>query len=104
MKTFKDLKCGDKLIVKNYPEWINCDVIIDGHHYTREKVYVDKEFTIVWKPIICSDGSGIGFGGTTVIELHIRESDCQSMWPTRIQIPYYEYGDKSETDKYKIVE
>lgn len=104
MKTFKDLVGGDKIIIKSHPKYLNCRTKVNGHLYVKELKYTDTEFTLTHKPTVCTDGGGVGFGGPLVFEIYVRESAWPGQWPTRIKVPYYEYRDKAETDRIKIVQ
>ena len=36
MKTFRDLRLDDIIVVKNFKSYIDCNKCIDGHHYVQE--------------------------------------------------------------------
>jgi len=45
-KTFRQLERGDKILVKNITKHVPCNVTIDDHHYITEVVSEDKTMTI----------------------------------------------------------
>jgi len=102
MKTFKDLKKGDKLIVKNNPVYKDCDVTINGHNYVTERVFEDTVVTICSKPLITTT-RGIGFGGIPAIQLRVIENPDKIPYNIIIK-DYISRRDLTETEKYKIVQ
>lgn len=95
MKTFRDLKCGDVIIWKNFARYVDCRITIDGHHYSQEVIFEDAPCMIEVYNVDYDNGSGgewfcfqvynsISCGHHVV---NMRNKDL----------------DKSETDKFKIV-
>ena len=101
MKTFKDLKKGDKLIIKNNPVYKHCDVTINGHNYVTEKVHEDTVVIITDKPKKTT-GPRVGECGIPVLEIMVTEDP--NKWPYKIHIEYFDNLNLSETEKYKIVQ
>ena len=50
MKTFRDLNRGDIILVKNFKSYIDCNKIIDGHHYVQEVLVDDVDGIISCNP------------------------------------------------------
>ena len=79
-KTFKDLKRGDRLISK------------------------DGEFIIDAKPVKVKSGGT--FGGEVLLELFVTKVQPPYTFPRsfKVYIPYYEFKDGIETDRFLIVQ
>lgn len=94
MKTFNDLKPGDKVIIKNLSTVVPCNVMIDGHKYVSEVVTRDEECTVCTFPHYDN-----GLGGK-IVEFYLYDSCGISikrlMWSHDL--------DKAETDEYKIIQ
>ena len=46
MKTFRDLRLDDIIVVKNFKSYIDCNKCIDGHYYTQE-VLMEEVYGII---------------------------------------------------------
>ena len=95
MKTFNDLKRGDKVIIKNLSVVVPCNVMIDGHKYVSEVVTKDEECTVCSFPHYYNE-----LGSNIIVEFYLYDSNGISikrlMWSHDL--------DKTETDEYKIVQ
>lgn len=80
VKTFKDLKRGDRLISKD------CEFIIDAN------------------PVKVKSGGT--FGGEVLLELFVTKVQPPYTFPRsfKVYIPYYEFKDWIETDRFLIVQ
>lgn len=80
VKTFKDLKRGDRLIIKG------------------------EEFMIDAKPVKVKSGGT--FGGEVLLELFVTKVQPPYTFPRsfKVYIPYYEFKDGIETDRFLIVQ
>ena len=100
MKTFRDLKAGDRVTIKGYPIRRFCDKWIDGAYHNTEWVYEDVTVTITSISKMYNR-PGIGFGSIPV------------GWKFYFDEVTYLYSifvietkdlDKTETEKYIIVQ
>lgn len=80
VKTFKDLKRGDRLISKT------------------------GEFMIDAKPVKVKSGGT--FGGEVLLELFVTKAQPPYTFPRsfKVYIPYYEFKDRIATDRFLIVQ
>ena len=80
VKTFKDLKRGDRLISK------------------------EGEFIIDAKPVKVKGGGT--FGGEVLLELFVTKAHPPYTFPRsfKVYIPYYEFKDRIATDRFLIVQ
>jgi hypothetical protein len=80
VKTFKDLKRGDRLIIKG------------------------EEFIIDDKPVKVTSGGT--FGGEVLLELFVTKVQPPYTFPRsfKVYIPYYEFKDRIATDEFLITQ
>lgn len=94
MKTFRELKYGDYIAVKNQPKWVQCNVVIDGHHYVTELVEED-----VFERIITSPGEKEPIAGKIIIFHTFNEKTCKD----NERVIFVEDLDKSENESFKVI-
>ena len=93
MKTFRDLKEGDAIIVKNVPIYIACNITIEGHTYCQEVKYHDEKFIVTHFSHFDN-----GLGGK-LLEFFATNEFGQR----RFTLEVNDY-DKIETNNFKIIQ
>ena len=93
MKTFRDLKDGDAIIVKNIPAYRPCNITIEGHTYCQEVTYHNEKFIVTYFSHFDNGLGGklVEFFATNGIRRH------------RFTLEVNDY-DKIETDKFEIIQ
>lgn len=94
MKTFRELKYGDYIAVKKQPKWVQCNVVIDGHHYVTELVEVD-----VIERIIIPPSEKEPIAGKFIIFHTFNDETCKD----NERIIFVEDLDKSENESFKVI-
>lgn len=94
-KTFRTLERGDRVLLKGVPFDNDCDVTIDGHNYTRERIRKDVEVKVTSNPSYESV-----FGGN---ELSFWAEYGESKEPVRCVFDKADL-DKTESGKMVIIQ
>lgn len=93
MKTFRDLKDSDEIIVKNIPTYIECNITIEEHTYVKEVKYHDEKF---WITHFSHFDNGLN---GPLLEFFATDGIRQYRFTLKVD----DY-DKIETDKFKIIQ
>ena len=94
MITFRELKRGDKVVIKNRVKAMPCDVTLDGRRFLTEAVETDEECTVRAFPHYDN-----GLGGRFV-EFYLYDANGEPIKETML----VDDLDRTETSRFKIVQ